>query len=151
MSSALTPEPGARHHHRRCHRRLPAVPSCLREAARGPRTLHARPAAARSRQATLDSEPARGRCPQCRVSNPSSVPIGSLVRARATSRARTFVSFMRLALPRPPPLTLPFTHSPHPDSDLGRAREPWRPGRPRVLIGCSNTASYALEGMRART
>lgn len=62
----------------------------------------------------------------------------------------TFLSFMRLTPSRPPLLTLPFTHSPHPVSPLGRAREPRRPRRPRRLIGCRSTAPYARKKTRTR-
>lgn len=55
---------------------------------------------------------------------------------------------MRLTPPRPPTLTLPFTHSPYPLSALDRAREPRRPQRPRGLIGCRSTAPYARERAR---
>ena len=57
---------------------------------------------------------------------------------------------MRLLPPRPPPLTRPFTHSPHPHSALGRARELGRPQRPRGLIGYRSTAPYAREKTRTR-
>lgn len=74
----------------------------LRRSARPPHAPRP-PCSARSRSATLVFEPARDRCPQCRVSSPPSIPIGSLSRVRATSRAGhvSLIHATRAAAPAP--------------------------------------------------
>lgn len=125
-----------------------------------PASERQRAAPARSTPAPLPRAPARRRSSSSRRAAVA-LSAGSLTlpafplapwpgRARRLARG-TFLSFMRLAPPCPPPLTLPFTRSPHPHSALGRAREPRRPRRPRALIGCRSTAPHARREAGTRT
>lgn len=117
---------------------------------RCPRTLDARPAPrAPARRRSSSSRRAAVALSAGSRALPAFPLALSPGRARRLARG-TFVSFMRLAPPRPPPLTLPFTHSPHPNSPPGRARERRRPRRPRALIGRRSTAPYARETTRTR-